>query len=63
MTEAAKKAEEKPKCYFGIIPKEELPAFFERFKKALAEEKKGGEKKKFGYRNKNIKSRAKRIWN
>ena len=45
MTEAAKKAEEKPKCYFGIVPKEELPAFFERFKKALAEEKKGGEKK------------------
>ena len=47
MTEAAKKAEEKPKCYFGIIPKEELPAFFERFKKALAEGKKLGDKKSF----------------
>ena len=39
------KKEEKPKLYFGIVPKEELPGFLERLKKALAEGQKSGDKK------------------
>lgn len=35
----------KPKTYLGIVPKEELPGFLERLKKALAEGQKSGEKK------------------
>lgn len=36
---------EKPKLYFGIVPKEELPGFLERLKKAVAEGQKSGDKK------------------
>ena len=35
----------KPKLYFGIVPKEELPGFLDRLKKALADGQKSGDKK------------------
>ena len=35
----------KPKLYFGVVPKEELPGFLERLKKALADGQKSGDKK------------------
>ena len=36
---------ERPKYYFGIVPKEELSGFFERLKKALTEGQKSEDKK------------------
>ena len=44
MTTAPKK-EDKPKYYFGCVPKEELTPFMERLKKALTEGQKSGDKK------------------
>jgi hypothetical protein len=44
-----KKEGEKAKTYFGVIPKEELPSFFERLKTALANGKKEGDKKEFEF--------------
>ncbi len=40
-------AEQKPKVYFGCLPKEEIPKFIESFKKALAEGQKTDDKKSF----------------
>ena len=37
--------DKKPKIYFNCLPKEQVFVFFENFKKALAEEKKGDEKR------------------
>ena len=54
-------AEQKPKLYFGCLPKEEVGKSIENFKKALAEGKKEDDKKSFELRIKGTKDEPKGV--
>ena len=54
-------AEQKPKVYFGCLPKEQVFVFIEAFKKALAEETKTDDKKTFQIEVKGTKDEPKGV--
>ena len=54
-------ADNKDKCYFGCVPKEEVPKFLDGLKKSLGEGQKSGDKKEFEIEIKGTKEEPKGI--